>query len=778
MITRRYPVLLWTDSAGHHSGTIVNELETPAASAATRTEVLRQLRELIEWNLQNEPWVAEPELQECRLVEVRVDVRPQYQSGQRFIPCPETIPMLVPCVVGMQESGLPLCVIPHFSVQFTFQSNGDLKGLVAHYVKEALRSLTPSQVALRIPPANCQLDEIVLRQKVGAERRPQPESRADLKVLFTVADPLLQDRQRASASSAAYERDPLVARLQHLLTQEKTSLVLVGDPGSGKSTVLLDAVRKLSRNRTKDTEPSDDEASDLSRYRFWRGTGARIIAGMRYLGEWEERCEEFIRQLAAIDGVFCVENLLELVSVGGQGPANSVAAFLLPYLQRGEIRIVGEASPAELEACRRLLPGLLDICQPVHVPSFTEPEVDRVLTRIAETRASSAGLSLRPGFVSRVHRMFRRFQPYSAFPGPAAAFIRTLTESRRRSKAPNGHVELTDADAVSAFVRDTGLPELFLRDDLPLDTHELSNRFASQVIGQPAAAEAATRLVAAIKTGLNDPGRPLGVLLFCGPTGVGKTALARTLVDFCFGGGQQKDRLVRLDMSEYSGWGAARRLLLDSQGRPSPWIERVRRQPFCVVLFDEIEKAAPEVFDVLLGLLDEGRLTDRFGRVTWFRSAVIILTSNLGAESARGMGFTNPGETDYAGEVARFFRPEFFNRLDEVITFHALSTEHIEAITRKELQDLAAREGLAAAGLHLTWSESVVQAVARAGYDRQLGARPLQRTLETLVAIPIARWRVAHPHPAPGILHLDCTDDGSTLVTHQPDPAKQPTKSR
>ena len=778
MITRRYPVLLWADSAGHHSGTIVNELETPAASATTRTEVLRQLRELIEWNLQNEPWVAEPELQECRLVEVRVDVRPQYQSGQRFIPCPETIPMLVPCVVGMQESGLPLCVVPHFSVQFTFQSNGDLKGLVAHYVKESLRNLNPSQVALRIPPANCQLDEIVLRQKVGSERRPPPESRPDLKVLFTVADPLLQDRHRASASSAAYERDPLVARLQHLLTQEKTSLVLVGEPGSGKSTVLLDAVRKLARSRTRDSAPQDEDSSDLGRYRFWRGSGARMVAGMRYLGEWEERCEEFIRQLAAIDGIFCVENLLELVSVGGQGPANSVAAFLLPYLQRGEIRLVGEASPAELEACRRLLPGLLDVCQPVHVPSFSEPEVDRVLTRIAETRASAAGLSLRPGFVTRVHRIFRRFQPYSAFPGPAAAFIRSVTEARRRAKTTTTTRELTDADAVAAFVRDTGLPELFLRDDLPLDTRDLSRKFSSQVIGQPAAAEAATRLVAAIKTGLNDPGRPLGVLLFCGPTGVGKTALARTLVDFCFGAGQQKDRLVRLDMSEFSGWGAARRLLLDSQGRPSAWIERVRRQPFCVVLFDEIEKAAPEVFDVLLGLLDEGRLTDRFGRITWFRSAVIILTSNLGAEAARGMGFANAEQTDYAGEVARFFRPEFFNRLDEVITFLPLTASNIESIARKELHDLASREGLAAAGLRLTWSESVVQAVARAGYDRQLGARPLQRTLELLVAIPIARWRVAHPHPAPGNLHLDCADDGSTRVTHQADPTRQPTKSR
>ena len=363
-----------------------------------------------------------------------------------------------------------------------------------------------------------------------------------------------------------------------------------------------------------------------------------MIAGMRYLGEWEERCEKFIEQLAAVRGVFCAENLLELVSVGGQGPVDSVAAFLLPYLQRGELRLVAEATPAELEACRRLLPGLLDVLQIVPVPAFDDGMAARVLRQIAEAQAAASRLEVEPGAIALAHRLFKRFQPYSAFPGPAANFVRRLCDTRFPGSS-SGNRSITASDVVAAFIKRTGLPELFLRDEMLLSVDEVRERFAAQIIGQPDATAAAARLVATIKAGLNDPNRPQGVLLFCGPTGVGKTALARSLVDYCFGAGGQKDRLVRLDMSEYSGWGAAQRLLQNAQGQPAPWIERVRRQPFCVVLFDEIEKAAPEVFDVLLSLLDEGRLTDRFGRVTWFRSAIVIMTSESRRERSRQRGF-------------------------------------------------------------------------------------------------------------------------------------------
>jgi ATP-dependent Clp protease ATP-binding subunit ClpC len=262
-----------------------------------------------------------------------------------------------------------------------------------------------------------------------------------------------------------------------------------------------------------------------------------------------------------------------------------------------------------------------------------------------------------------------------------------------------------------------------------------------------------------------DPARPLGVLLFCGPTGVGKTALARALSEFCFGASGQKDRFVRLDMSEYSGGDATRRLFRNPQGGPAAWIERVRRQPFCVLLLDEIEKANPEVFDALLGLLDEGRLTDEFGRVTNFRSAIILLTSNLGSNSPAGIGFANDGGPAYESEVAKYFRPEFFNRLDAVVTFKPLTLPEVEVITRKELAELAMREGFAMAGIHLTWTDQVIAVIAREGFDLRLGARPLQRAIEHLVVTPLARWKAAHPQVRNLTVQLEIGEEGAVLVS-------------
>jgi ATP-dependent Clp protease ATP-binding subunit ClpC len=179
--------------------------------------------------------------------------------------------------------------------------------------------------------------------------------------------------------------------------------------------------------------------------------------------------------------------------------------------------------------------------------------------------------------------------------------------------------------------------------------------------------------------------------------------------------------------------------------RATATIKRMRRQPFSVVLLDEIEKAAPEVFDVLLGVFDEGRLTDRLGRTTSFRSAVIIRTSNLGAGSGGAVGFGKAAPPAYESEALAFFRPEFFNRIDGVVTFDPLSAETIRLVTEKELRGIAAREGFAKAGLRLTWSPEVVAHLSAKGYDRRYGARPLQRTIETLVVAPLARLLAGNP---------------------------------
>ena len=197
-------------------------------------------------------------------------------------------------------------------------------------------------------------------------------------------------------------------------------------------------------------------------------------------------------------------------------------------------------------------------------------------------------------------------------------------------------------------------------------------------------------------------------------------------------------------MSEYGGFDAVYRLLGPPQGEPGPLVKQVRRQPFSVLLLDEIEKAAADVFDTLMGVFDEGRLTDQYGRVTNFRSTIIVMTSNLGAGQSRSVGFAESGGPAYQDVAMKFFRPEFFNRMDAVVTFRPLLPESVKQIARRELDAIAKREGLVRGGVSVRWSEALVEHLAAVGFDARFGARPLQRAIEREVVAPLARWLLAN----------------------------------
>src|SRR5262249_11200251 len=278
-------------------------------------------------------------------------------------------------------------------------------------------------------------------------------------------------------------------------------------------------------------------------------------AGMKYLGQWEERVEEVIGALGELGGVLCAERLLDLVQRGGIGPADSIAMFLVPYLARGELRMVAEATPAGLDACRRLMPGLPDLFQIVPVRPFDRGTALSVIDKQLETSAAGPGVEIERGTGERIVRLFRRFMPYAPFPGPASAFAREIVDIHVRE----GKKPVTPAAVVDRFRRRTGLPELFLRDEITLNREDVLGWFTERVIDQPEASEAAANVVMTVKAGLNDPARPPAVMLFCGPTGVGKTHMAQALATYFFGHGDdsakpgEPKRLIRLDMSEYGG---------------------------------------------------------------------------------------------------------------------------------------------------------------------------------------------------------------------------------
>jgi len=762
MPTYRFPVLVWEDHSGYFTARLVEEVDAPAGFGETASEAVYQLKEVLDWSFQKYPWRSTPDFNDPKLILLRLEIRPEYHVGDRIFPCDETILLRTPCVHGRNSNSQYVCSLPRLGVIFFYHDPNKLRDLATHYAQEKLRGMSPATLSRFLQPREIKLEEITLI--VSGKETNQTDS-STLDVLESVAEPL-GDKRLSRRFSRAWEREREVAEIVRRIGQERTNLIIVAGPGAGKSSALVEAVRQIERQTEKGAE--GDAAGRRARFGYWLTSGARLIAGMQYLGEWQARCERVVEELSDINGALCLDNILELIRVGSGGVSESLAAFFMPYLQRGELRMVGEATPAELDACGKLLPGFVDLFQILKLEPFNRQQAINVLNRVAANHARNHRIEIAEGVTAMIYRLFNRFQPYQTFPGKAVAFINELVDRARRSRSDS----IATGDVIAQFIRQTGLPEMFLRDEFPLDYDAALDAFRQRVIGQESACETAAHLVTTFKAGLNDPNRPLGVFLFCGPTGVGKTELARAIARYFFGHGENlsdrnEDRLVRLDLSEYAGWGAAQRLLTGADGEPSEFVRKVRQQPFCVVLLDEIEKAAPEVFDVLLSVFDEGRLTDRFGRVTTFRSAVIVMTSNLGADKLEGVGFEPKDSPSYSREAMNFFRPEFFNRIDAVVQFNPLSKEMMRRITAKELGEIAAREGLQRNNLRLAWAEGVIERLIAAGFDQRYGARPLQRTIETMVVAPLAKHLLANPDLKNTTLRISTGEDGLLIAVGQ-----------
>jgi len=287
-----------------------------------------------------------------------------------------------------------------------------------------------------------------------------------------------------------------------------------------------------------------------------------------------------------------------------------------------------------------------------------------------------------------------------------------------------------------AFADSTGLPLELISDSRHAGREHIAARLREGVVGQDEACSSAARVLTRLKAGVNDPERPIGSLFFVGPTGVGKTELAKQLARYMFG---KADAMVRVDMSEYMLPGSAQRLLASGPGVRS-LIERVRERPLSLVLFDEIEKAHAEVFDLLLGVLGEGRLTDADGRLVDFRMTLVVMTSNIGVAThgKSGFGADAGAREDLLTAVRAHFRPEFFNRIDYVIPFRALSHEDIARIVELELAHLSERVGLQRRRLRLRIDTQARDLLARLGWHPTRGARPLKRVIEERVIAPLA----------------------------------------
>jgi ATP-dependent Clp protease ATP-binding subunit ClpC len=330
--------------------------------------------------------------------------------------------------------------------------------------------------------------------------------------------------------------------------------------------------------------------------------------------------------------------------------------------------------------------------------------------------------------------LHERYAPYSASPAHALGFLRRLV-------SPDDKSQLTKAAVDEAFGRESGLPKLLLDDRVPMHREETRSWFAERVMGQGRAVDQVVSTIASVKAGMSRPGRPIATMIFIGPTGVGKTEMAKSLSAFLFG---SPDRLLRFDMSEYADPMAAERLIGGSQGGEGLLTSAIRETPFSIVLLDEFEKAHPRLFDLFLQVFDDGRLTDSVGRVADFCSSVIIMTSNLGVDSfgkqsaaLTGDSFSD-SDTHFTRALQNFLRPEMVNRIDRIVPFDALSPAVVTRIAAQTIAESANRDGLRLRRAHLEVAAGLDGEIAEIAYDPRYGARPVRRTVTKELLAPLA----------------------------------------
>lgn len=644
-------------------------------------------------------------------------------------------------VLAWHNGEAQIARVPVLGIEVIATGKDDLDKLLVTHIKaalarnkmaESLRALMRSQRCEEITLENITVVPQLLAPREAAKAQ---DEQAPQSVLEQIAVDLLKQ-----TPPPAYEINAAVARLGEWLGGEAPqSVLLLGPTGVGKTAAFGQLVRERAKYKLE--RP------------FWATSGSRLVAGQSGYGMWQQRCDGLRREAAKSRAIVHLGSLMELIDVGkAEGMEQGVGGFLRPYIARGELQCVVECTPEQLPLIERQEPQLLHVFQQLRIEEPAPAQALAILRQSADALTSAPVTAPRKGKkgarawavlppaelsedgLDKLVRLHRRFATYSAWPGRALRFVRNLI----RDGEPQS--TLSARDVTAAFSRETGLPQAMLDEDAELKLGELRKFFASRVIAQERAVDLVVDLLATFKAGLARPKKPLASYLFIGPTGVGKTEMARTLAEYLFG---DRNKLSRFDMSEFSDPGSVRRLIAGKHGE-GVLTARVREQPFAVILFDEFEKADPAFFDLLLQVLGEGRLTDARGQVADFTTSVIIMTSNLGAQSymQAGLGFASEGaarkaEAHFAKEVRNFLRPELLNRIERIVPFMPLSKAAIVQVAQRELR-LAQSRAQAGGRLEIEFAPEVAAHMAEIGWQEKYGARPLKRAIEQQLLVPIA----------------------------------------
>ena len=596
--------------------------------------------------------------------------------------------------------------------------------------------------------------------------------------------------------------DPIIGReqeiqriIQILSRRTKNNPCLIGEPGVGKTAIAEGLAQRIADGLVPETMKNKRVVSlDM----------ASMIAGTKYRGEFEERMNKVIGEIyRAGDVILFLDELHTLIGAGAAEGAMDAANILKPALSRGELQLIGATTLDEYRKHVEKDAALERRFQPVRVEEPTEEESVRILEGLKDKFETFHNVTITDDAVQAAVRLSKRYISDRFLPDKAIDLIDEAgsrvrlrvyaappeikdledrleelkqekeasviaedfekaisikqTENQIRKRLEQAQMEweqeqhheadVVDESTIAEIVAQwTGIPVTRLAQEESEKLRDLEKTLKGRVIGQDEAVAAVAKAIRRGRIGLKDPKRPIGSFLFLGPTGVGKTELSKALTEALFG---DENALIRVDMSEYMEKHSVSKLI----GSPPGYVgfeeggqlsEKIRRKPYSVILFDEIEKAHPDVFNILLQVLDDGRITDSQGRVVDFKNTVIIMTSNAGARSIvapKDLGFVTDHDAKHEykqmqhnvmEEVKRLFRPEFLNRLDEIMVFHMLDEAHIRDIVRLLFRQLAARvqENV---GITLAIDDEAAGLLAKEGFDPAFGARPLKRALQTKV---------------------------------------------
>lgn len=591
--------------------------------------------------------------------------------------------------------------------------------------------------------------------------------------------------------------DPVIGRqkeiervIQVLSRRTKNNPVLIGEPGVGKTAIAEGLAQKIVNNEIPETL-RDKRVMTLD-----MGT---VVAGTKYRGEFEDRLKKIMDEIRQAGNIILfIDELHTLIGAGGAEGAIDASNILKPALARGELQCVGATTLDEyrkyiekdaalerrfqpiqvdepsVEDAIKILHGLRDRYEAHHRVKITDEAIDQAvrlsdryitdrflpdkaidLVDEAASKVRLQSFTVPPNLKELEVRLeevrkekdaavqSQEFEEAAALRDQEQKLREELDRTKKDWKERQGklNMEVTPEDIAHVVANWTGIPVVKLKEEETERLLKMEEILHDRVIGQDEAVKSISRAVRRARAGLKDPKRPIGSFIFLGPTGVGKTELARAVAETLFG---DEDSMIRIDMSEYMEKHSTSRLV----GAPPGYVgydeggqltEKVRRKPYSVILLDEIEKAHPDVFNILLQVLDDGRLTDSKGRTVDFRNTVVIMTSNVGANMIKkntSLGFTTgDSEKKYQDmkdkvmdELKRSFRPEFLNRIDEVIVFHSLEQEHIEQIVSLMTNEL--RKRLKEQSIDFQLTDEAKKVLAKEGFDPAYGARPLRRAIQ------------------------------------------------